>query len=158
MLADEDGELYCTSKMLCTALSINEKALQATYLRHKDEFSSTSAANCSAKEFLLANKVEFGISRVRDDMRLWNEDDMLIFAILSKSTVSKEFRSHLRKFIKENARRGYVTAEEHKALAERMSVLEDLVLHAQPALTNAASAAGAALAAQKGTRNLRLVK
>jgi len=158
MMEDENHELWCTSRMLCDALSIDSKALQATYLRHEDEFSNLTAANCSAKKFLQENKVEFGLTRVRSAMRLWNEDDMLSFAILSKSEVSREFRTHLRKFIKENARHGYVTRDEHDALASRFSALEELVLRARPALEEAASAAGSALNSHKKTRALRLVK
>jgi hypothetical protein len=113
--------------------------------------------NCVRKSdaipFLKEHKVEFGLKYVRGDMRLWTEDDMILVAILSHAPSSKEFRKDLVQFIKANAVKDYVSREEYDSLLERLKALESAV----PALQVAASAAGTALQAQKGTRHLRLV-
>lgn len=93
-MMDIEGELYCTSKAICGALGVHEETLRSIYNRHTKEFALLSVSNCNAKEFLQQNRVEFGVKRVRGDMRLWSEDDMLTFAFHSKSDVSLEFRKY----------------------------------------------------------------
>jgi hypothetical protein len=155
MMEDENGTLYCTSSSLCQALQINESTLRSVYERHSDEFSELSVSNCNAKEFLQGNRASFGIQRVRDDLRIWTEDDMLMFAVLSKSNLSKEFRKDFIKFMKMNARRGYVSREEYEALATRFSDLEDHINYIMPSLKASASAAGVSLSAHRKTKGLR---
>lgn len=116
-----------------------------------------SVSNPNAKEFFTAHKTEFGIKRVRSDMRLWSEDDMLTFAFHSKSPQSLEFRKQLRKFIKQNATRGYVTQAQFDELKGQMHSIMELVAMYVPAANEAASSAGKALRAQRSTKPLRLV-
>lgn len=181
MMEDENGELYCTSKAICDALGISYDDLKHITMRHPEEFGNLRVTDChskdgglslsnlqpknkelrvgnpNAKEFFTAHKTEFGIKRVRSDMRLWSEDDMLTFAFHSKSPQSLEFRKQLRRFIKQNATRGYVTQAQFDELKGQMHSLMELVALYVPAANEAASSAGRALQAQKGTKPLRLV-
>lgn len=120
MMRDESGDLWCTSAQLCGALGIEPKALRELKRRNPEDFDLLSATENGAKEFFLKNKAEFGVRRVRKDMTLWSEDDMITVAILSRSAVAREFRKELRQFIKESARKdllaGYVTREEHERI------------------------------------------
>ncbi len=169
MMEDDEGELYCTSEILCSSLGITKEALKQVAQRHADELAGLRVTNCNSKEFIINNKEQLGIRRLRKDMRLWTEDDMLLIAMFSKSGVSKEFRQELLRFIKTNARRGYVSIEQHEALSARLLAtqedhqavvtrlekLESIVELSLPALKEAASAAGTALAAQRGTKAIR---
>jgi prophage antirepressor-like protein len=157
MMEDESGELYCTSKAICEALGINEHALRMIINRNKKEFGSLRVTDRYAKEFFQANKTEFGIERVRSDIRLWSEDDMLTFAFHSKSDDSLEFRQKLRKFIKLNAKRNCVTVEQFEQLKGQFDALCELVKNYIPAANDAASFAGRALRAQRETKPLREV-
>jgi prophage antirepressor-like protein len=113
MMADKDGLLYCTSKQLCEALGITKQALHEVKRRHADEFSLLRSTESGPKEFLTENKVEFGIKRVKSDMVLWPEDDMILVAMLTRSSVSKEFRRQLVLHIKANAKKDMVPQVTH---------------------------------------------
>lgn len=153
MMEDDRGELYCTSKALCEALGINEGTLRSVYERHKEEFLSVSI--CDAKEFLRQNKVEFGIKRIRSDMRLWSEDDMLTFAFHSKSVQSLEYRKQLRQFIKQNAKRGYVSRDAFENLKGELHEIKEFMQKYMLAVDESASHVGKALRAQRETKSLR---
>lgn len=169
MIEDDEGELYCTSEILCGSLGITKEALWQVAKRHTDELTSNCLTNCQAIDFLKQNRNTLNLKYIRSDMRLWTENDMLLIAMFSKSEVSKEFRQELLKFIKANARRGYVSLEQHEALAarllttqedhqnlvSRLEKLESIIELARPALQETASAAGTALAAQRGTKAIR---
>jgi prophage antirepressor-like protein len=154
MMENEEGELFCTSLGLCSALGIPLDALDKLAMRHKDELSPLRLTDRTSKEFFQEHRVEFGITRVRSDLRLWSELDMLAVATYSRSPVAKEFRREMWQFVKKNATKNYVTREEYNQLLSRVEPF----LAAQPALQVAASAAGLALNAQKGTVHLRRVK
>ena len=83
MMSDSQGELWCTSRQLCGALGLEPKALRELKRRNIEEFEFLSATENGAKEFLKENKTEFGIRRVRQDITLWSEDDMVTVAILA---------------------------------------------------------------------------
>lgn len=157
MMEDENGELFCTSKAIYDALGISKDDLDHIVSRHSEEFGSLRLTDCQSKEFFQKNKAEFGIQRVRSNMRLWSEDDMLTFAFHSKSTLSLEFRTKLRKFIKQNAKRGYVSQDAFEQLKGQLSELQQLVLQYLPAANEAASHAGRSLRAHRETKPLRLV-
>jgi hypothetical protein len=125
MMEDGQGELYCTSRGLCGALNILEDTLRHVYTRHKEEFDSLSVTDCHAKEFLQENRAEFGVTRVKKDMRLWTEDDMLNFAFYTKSGVARQFRQDLRKFIKANASRHYISMEQYHKLEQELQEKAD---------------------------------
>lgn len=162
MMCDDDGTLWCTSPAVCRALQIHKSTLSELYRTHSDEFDCLRVSNSDSKKFLDQHRVEFGIRRLRKDMRLWSEDDLIVIAMLSRSPVSKEFRQELKKFVKANAVRevlkDYVTKEQYNELVERMASFEQLMSEGQPALSQSAAAAGSALNAHKKLRHLRRVE
>jgi len=162
----EDGErnLFCTTKQLSHALNTDERQLRRIRSRHLDEFEELGGQTDTLIPFLEENKSEFGIQRIKRNMTLWSEDHMILTAVLSKSNVGKEFRRGLVKFIKKNACRGYITQEqfdtlknENANLNSKFNTLSELVLKALPAAKKSASAFGAGLRAQQGTKDLRLM-
>ena len=157
MIQDESGELYCTSKAICEALGVCEETLRTVYNRHREEFSSLSVSNCNAKDFLKENSEEFGVKRVRADMRLWTEDDMLGFGFFLKSDEAREYRRQLRQFIKANAMVNTVSREEHEQLKGRLEYIENLLRDSMPAVHSTASMAGRMLRTQRDNKHLRLV-
>jgi hypothetical protein len=157
MIQDENGELYCTSKAICEALGVCEETLRYVYNTHKEEFSSLSVGNSNAKEFFLEHKTELGIKRVRSDIRLWTEDDMLGFGFFLKSDEAREYRRQLRQFIKTNAMVNTVSREEHEQLKGRLEYIEELLKGSMPAVHSTASMAGRLLRTQRDNKHLRLV-
>ncbi len=138
MMEDDSGNLFCTSKALCEALRINDDTLRKTASRHQDELTSLSVTNSHAKEFIKNHREEFGVQRVRSDMRLWSEEDMILIAITARSSESKEFRSKLIRFIKENARRDTVSRDQHDQLVARLDKIEEFIplFKTAPAMSN----------------------
>jgi len=167
MMEDEKGELFCTTGQLTKALGITQTALYSVVTRHRDELDLLSLAKREAKEFIKKNRVEFGVARVRNDMHLWSEKDMVVVALLSKSTVSKDFRTNLSLFIRENATRDLVhvsvlEAARSQMLEDRSVMMEELdrqrgrldsmqqvIERFIPASDRAASAAGQMLQARQ---------
>lgn len=154
MIEDNNGTLYCTTKQLAVALGKTEKHIHDLKKLHEDELVGINPDTIGAKGFLSANKEELGIKRVRDNMSLWTEDEMILIAMLSRSTVSKEFRRELVKFVKANARRGYVTNEMFEIVQGRLENLESLVL---PLLEQQASHAGRTLQDYKSVRQMQVI-
>lgn len=159
MMEDDNGELFGTNKTVCEGLGIKPSTLREFYRTNKEEFESLSVRNVDAKEFLKANKEDFNIKRVRDDMKIWSEDDMLTFAFLVKSDKGREFRRGLRTFLKKNAIRHYVSVEDHEKLKSdlnaRLASLETLVLQTQRAAEYDASLAGKLLSNHRNTKAFR---
>ena len=129
MIENEGGDLFCTTKILSSALNQNPRDLRKIYHRHRDEFDPVTLRGVEnlPKEFLEKNRVELGIRRMKEDLYFWSESDMLLMAVLSRSSVSKEFRKNLIQFIKTQARRDFVTREAHNELEARLNNLEDVV-------------------------------
>lgn len=113
MIQGPNDVLFCTSKQLCEALAIQHDTLRKLKQAHKDEFDSLSVTFPHAKDFLRQHKIELGIKRIKSDLTLWTENEMILVAILSKSGASKSFRKELMAFVKSNAITGYVTKDEH---------------------------------------------
>lgn len=162
MIEDDAGELYCTSEVLCKVLGITPQALWKVASRHKKQLSENCMTNCQAIEYVRKNKEALGIKYLREDMRLWTETDMIRISMFSNSAVALEFQEGIIKLVKENARRGYVPQEQYQAIVQqlettsaRLDRLEELMEIARPSLQSAASAAGAALWAQRGTKAIR---
>lgn len=155
MMEDGEGELFCTNKCIEDGLGIGSDSVRKIYERNKAEFSGVSVTNRHAKEFLKAHKNEFGVKRVRLDMRLWNEDDMLTFAFKANTEKGFEFRKKLRQFIKANAKRHYVSKDEFDDLKNKFDLLATMVLNATPAVEKSASLAGQQLANCKKTKVIR---
>lgn len=155
MMEDRQGELFGTNKTVRDGLGLTEESIWKIYNRHKNEFGSFSLSNCPAKEFFKVNKALFDMKRVRDDIRLWNEDDMLTFAFYAQSDKGLEFRRNLRMFIKENAKRHYVNQADYDLLKADFKALTEFVLRHVPAVNETASLAGRSLAAHKKTKEIR---
>lgn len=116
MFEDSSGELFCTSKQLCEALQITPASLKMLKGRYPEEFECLRVTDSYSKGFVELNKPSLGIKRLRKDLQIWSEDDMISVAILSRSGVSKEFRKELKKIIKAQATRGMVPWSEHQQL------------------------------------------
>ncbi len=157
MMEDDQGNLFCTTKQLASALNCPEDTIRRIRRRHEDELADVSKTFCLAKEFLESHKAEFAIGRMRKDLTVWTEDDMILVAILSKSQVGKEFRRNLVSFIKANARKDYVQASVHERLREEHAKLRADVDSIMSYLDMTASTSGKLLNAQKQTKHLRLV-
>ena len=172
MIEMEDGLLVCCGKQLAESLGTTEGALRSLRLIRKKSFSNLSVNSIDAKGFLEKHKVEFGIQRLRKDIRIWTEDDMIMAAVLVKSERGDEFRMDLAQFIKKNATRVYIEDIKQrdqliaelrsendfmKAHAERVTALEAELAEARPYLQQMASAAGKVLQVQTKTKHLRVV-
>ena len=159
MMEDSNGNLYCTFKQLSDALQCPEATIRAMRRRRANEFSGFCVSKCNAisdiREFLEQNRIEFGLRYVRDDMAIWTEDDMIMAAVMIKNTVGKEFRKNLVKFIKENARKGYVHESEFNS---RMTEMNQKIDNLAAYLNANASEAGRKLNAQKQTKHLRSIQ
>jgi hypothetical protein len=162
MMEDEGGTLYTTGSVLAGALGVTPQNLRSIYANHRDEFDGVSVNAIDANEFLQQHKEAFGVQRVRQDMHLWTEDDMILFAALSNSDQGKEFRKGMKQVIKTQARKGLITKEYFDSVvsqlvAQNVELLERVtaVEAAQPAFDRAASAAGTMLQAQKHTKGFR---
>jgi len=122
----QKGDVFGTSHRLSQALQSTPIMLSHMYNTNPAEFDGLRLADFlsrlpeSAKDFLEQNKKEFGIERLRPDMHIWTEDDMLTFGFRIKSENGKEFRTGIRKLIKANARRDVPTWEEHNQLVSRL--------------------------------------
>jgi prophage antirepressor-like protein len=159
MMEDENGTLFTTGAILASVLGVTDNNLVALYQAHKDEFDDVRVNTTHANDFLQANKETFGVQRVRQDMHLWSEDDMILFAGLSRTPVGKAFRKEMIKAIKAQARKGFITEEYFDSvvsqLVTRLTALEEQKQQAASGLNTAASAAGSALAAQRYTKPFR---
>jgi hypothetical protein len=110
---------------------------------------------------LQEQKALFGVERLRPDLILWPEDDMLSFGFAAKSERGKAFKKELIEAIKAQVRLGAPTAEEHaqllekytkmaeemKATKSRMDTLEDTL---SPFMDAVASGAGKTLRSFRG--------
>lgn len=150
MIEADDGTLYCTTKQLADALGVTEVHVREIKRLHKDELDTVRVNEIGAKDFLLRNKAEFRIERVKSDMNLFTEDDMIGIAMIARSTVSKAFRKELIKFVKENAKRDMVPMSVHEAAMQRLDNLEAIVL-------GHVSQAGKTLNEYKSVKHLQLV-
>jgi prophage antirepressor-like protein len=155
MMLDDNRTLYTTTPILASALGVDEGTLRQIYQRHQDEFDGNCVTDSDAISFLSENRKTYGLTYVRGDMHLWSEDDMILFAGLSRTPVGKAFRKEMVKAIKAQARKGLVTEEYFDSVVSQLLARVSVVEAAQPALDRAASAAGTMLQAQKHTKGFR---
>jgi hypothetical protein len=148
--------LVCTNKQIGIGLGCGQNSLWNAYNQHREEMDELRYTNRVPKEFLTAHKAELGIDRLREDLTLWTEDAMINFAFYIRSPQAVAFRTELRRFVKENRSVNTVPRADHDALRSEFHEFKSLVLEAIPSINKTASLAGAALAAQKGIRHLRL--
>lgn len=172
MMEDDDSMLYATTKVSALALATSERELIEVVRFNKGRLQCLNTGSLRAKEFLKQNRVEFGIKRVRADMLLWSIPDLMLATVCIKTPEADQFRIEFARIVIENVKRSLVTTEQynklqaeleeqranHNALLAQVTAMQDLVLQTQPALAQAAAAAGSALNAQKKVRLLRVVK
>lgn len=160
MMEGSDGNLYCTTRIISESLGITEDAIYSLYRFHKDEFSFLSLKNFHAKEFVAANKDLLKIERVKENIRIWTEDDMILFAVLSGSPTAKEFRKNLLQLIKKNAVKSHIHVDDHnkvaKELSDRVAALEKALVDFGILQKQNASAAGRMLNSHKEIKNSHL--
>lgn len=158
MLHTEQYGMCCTSKALAGALGVTEVALRVVHNRHKTELHPICVTDCNAILFLKAHREEFDVSYVRKDMVLWPLRQALVVAHYSKSKIAASFLQASFDLVEQHARTSYITEDKYNALLSRVDQLQIALVAGQPALDAAASAAGAALRAQRGIRHLRVVR
>jgi hypothetical protein len=153
-----NGDLVCTSKQIEIGLGVPKDRLHQAYRNHKDEMDSLRCVKNIPKDFLLKNKTELGIERVKKDMLLWTEDAMINFAFFIRTPLAASFRQEIRSFIKEHRRIHVAGIEQsQKELRQEFDAFKEFVNAAIPSLDKAASLAGSVLQAQKDTKHLRLI-
>ncbi len=118
------GDLFCTNISLCNALCASIEQFRQIHRRHRNEFVSLVVQNEGLREFLKLNKKDFDIKRVKKDLNLWSEDDMILFAVLSKSQWGREFRKDLVTHIKAQARVGMVSEDRYNLIQEQINQLK----------------------------------
>jgi hypothetical protein len=150
MVEDDDLDLWGVTKGAAGAFAVQEQMIDKLFQTYPDEL-GTKATSSSVREFFRQNRAAFGIQRVR---RILSEDDVLLVAMHLHTPESRVARHEFLKFIKLNMRKNFVTLAEYQQLLGRVEAIESGV----PYVQRAASAAGAALAAHRGTSRLQLVK
>ncbi len=165
MMEDDNGQLWGTNKTVASMLGISTDTVRHIYEDHREEFGGLSVADSHAnslsvgqpgvKEFLVVHKKDFGISRVRSDMRLWTDDDILTFCYKATGAKAIDIRRKFTRFIKEHSKRHMISKEEFAALEAQVSTLMEFVARHLPAVESTASLAGRALRMQRDTKPLR---
>lgn len=174
------GILYSTYHMLASALEVTPDDLRMIRNTRPDEFDGIRLGDLSAKypsvkNVYANNKGLFGIERLRDDMHIPTEDDMLSFGFAIRSSIGKEFRKGLKELIKKHASIDVPTVQENEQLIQqlnetaealriekkrtgtlenRVSALEEIIEWAKPFIEAIGSANGKGLQAQKGIKRL----
>lgn len=156
MIEDDQGELYTPSSVLAKALGVSTDDLRNRYIANKIEYDGLSAGSIYAKEFIKLNKHLLGVRRVREDLHLWSESDMILHAMYSRTPQGRRFRKDLIAFIKQHAVRSGVYQEQLDALRAEIEELRQVVSSTGKARDRAASLAGAGLQVHRNTK-LRLV-
>lgn len=124
MIQDGQGNLYCTTKTLAETLAVSEQNIRMLLYNHPEDFAGLCVNSIDAN-FIKSNRTELGIKYVRKDMKLWSEDEMIMAAIIARSSVGTQFRKELLTYIKENAKKSimdeYVHKDEHSRLAQSLN-------------------------------------
>ena len=123
MIQDDEGKLWATTKTLAESLGVTEDAIRVIAMRNRDKLKGLSVTNSYAKDFIKLNKTELGIKRLRQDMQLWSESEMIRIALWSRSETADAFTDQLVEFVRKNATTGWVTREEHNELLVKFGQL-----------------------------------
>jgi hypothetical protein len=156
MVEDEERQMWTTTSGIAVALGIEPRSVLQLYQRRKAHFDELSGSNRTAKEevlaFLAQHQQHFGIRRMRPDLHLWSEDDVLTMAVLCNSPQALRAKKEFLQFIKSNMRREYATLQtQYDEVLRRLMLIEE----ALPAVQKLRSAAGVSLAACRGSAGLR---
>jgi prophage antirepressor-like protein len=108
-----DKDLYCPNALLAVVLGTSLDALKHLAACHRHELHPLIGRKSPAKvlELLAMHKDSFHIKRLRDDIILWPEDDMILLACMSQTPIGHDFRRWMVAHIKENASRSAITIE-----------------------------------------------
>lgn len=177
MLVHSELGLLATTRAVCAALDLTEEALRSIHHRRKGHFSDLSVAKCNATAMLREHREIFTVERVRDDARLWTENDVIRFALYSNSDAAETMVDDFIAFVKHHAVQHAVSLqdyaalqaqleqvtqqntrlqEQHDALAKEVGAMRSMFELAQPRLSEIASAAGTALVNQRELKRLGL--
>lgn len=159
-MAQVGGRLYTTTQVLSKALGVSYDAIYQSYLRNKERLQNLNLTNCQAKEIFAQNKEAFGIKRLREDMHVWSEAQMIFLAFNCRSEQGQEFSDAVIELVQQEARSGMHTDEEMAQALTALQMqyapeLEDLkarIAAMEAGYTIAASAAGSGLNAFKRVR------
>jgi prophage antirepressor-like protein len=151
------GRLYTTTQVLAKALGVSYDAIYHSYLRNKDRLEKLNLTNCQAKEVFAQNKEAFGIKRLRADMHVWSESQMIFLAFNCRSEQGQEFSDAVIDLVIQEARANMHTDEEMAQAVTQVqmqytSEIADMKARLdalEGATTAAASAAGTGLNAFK---------
>lgn len=157
-----EGEHYITQKSLEKLLGVDGGTLRKTFKNRRDEFDGLSVDSIYANDFIKEHKELLGVKRVRRDMHLWSEHDMLTFTMIVRGPRGKELRSELIQFIKDNAKYETVPQAEHDKALSRLDQVErelerlrgDMEM-LKPLLKEQARLSGKSLRMQRETKHLR---
>jgi len=155
MVEDEERRMWTTTAGIALALGVDVRALYNIYRRRKDQFGLSETDRYTKESvmgFLRQHTKHFGIKRIKEDMHVWSEDDVLVFAVLCRSPQADLARKDFLQFIKSNMRREYATLQtQYNELLQRLMLVEE----ALPSVQKLRSSAGVSLAACRGTTALR---
>lgn len=152
LMEDSNGNVYCTSRVLCNALGLSARDLKNVARRYRSRLTparvgTLEVQNEPLRRFLEEYKATFSIKRLRDDMLLWPLKEALGVAFHVHTDLAWQFHQSAIELILERARATSVSREEFDALQAQVTA-------AKPALLEAASAAGKALHAQMDIKAL----
>ena len=153
MLKTDTGERLTTRHVVAMALGTTDKALEWLHRNNKNRFDMVRACETRANELLLKHKQDFGIKRVRADMRLVTLRDAIRFATLSNSPTAIDFQEAILDEIIRSTLENTVSTAEFQATIARLEAqnqqLAERIDQVQPALLTTRSSAGRALQAQR---------
>lgn len=154
MILGDDGVLYTTSKAICSGLGIHPKSLMYMY-RGAKGYSDLRVNEIYPKGAFFEHRKEFGITRFKEDLRIWTETDMIKFAARATSDVADDFMEGIIQLVKEHARKSEVSSVEYEAMQQDIRDLKETVR----AMSVAIQAATGEPAPQpkKQVHNLKLV-
>lgn len=159
MLKLDTGERLTTRHVVAMALGATDHSLKLIHLANKGRFDFVRVSDRAANEFFQQYKHDFGVQRVRSDMRLVTLRDAIRFAMLSSSPTAIDFQEAILDEIIRSTLENTVSQEEfHSTIArleEQNRQLAHSISQAQPFIQTTASAAGTALQAQRGTKGIR---
>lgn len=117
-----DGELYITQHNLANLLGVDEITLRRRYQRKREDFESNRVQSLNANEFIKQNKTKFGLKYVRNDMRLWTEDDMLTFGQIVRGEKGRRIRKEMRIVIKQHSKHYVISPETYEKLSADLAL------------------------------------
>lgn len=173
MLMDANSMMYTVTKVVALALAVTEDDLVHFRIKHQNRLQNVRLPDLHAKEFFQVNREEFGIKRVRNDMILWSIADIMFATSRINTPEADVYRKEFSRVIIENVRKSLITYEQweqmlqgmkreaqerEEKMAQKMEALQRDIDAARISAQSFATAAGVALAAQRGTRHLRVVR